>query len=70
VRCAVVPESLFSLRPPGVDGATDMKSRSLFPLFIVGANLFAVALVVTTAALSAPAIASSNGPAASYHAHY
>jgi hypothetical protein len=47
-----------------------MKSRSLFPLFIVGANLVAVALVVTTAALSAPAIASSNGPAASYHAHY
>ncbi|MFP6560616.1 hypothetical protein WJ542_20280 [Paraburkholderia sp. B3] len=47
-----------------------MKSRALPPLLILGANLFAVALVAATAALSAPAVASSNGPAASYRAHH
>lgn len=47
-----------------------MKSRAFPPLLIVGANLFAVALVVATAALSAPAVAHSNGPAASYSAYY
>ncbi|WP_156954328.1 hypothetical protein [Paraburkholderia acidipaludis] len=47
-----------------------MKSRALPALLILGANLFAVALVATTAALGAPAVASSNGPAASYSARY
>jgi hypothetical protein len=47
-----------------------MKSRAWPPLFILGANLFAVALVVVTAALSAPAVAGSGGPAASYSARY
>ncbi|WP_322014666.1 hypothetical protein [Paraburkholderia sp. J12] len=44
-----------------------MKSRTLPSLLVLGANLSAVALVVATAALSAPAFASGYGPASSYN---
>ncbi|WP_156992372.1 hypothetical protein [Paraburkholderia oxyphila] len=43
-----------------------MKSRTVPILFVLGANLSAVALVAATAALCAPAFASGYGPSAAY----
>ncbi|WP_042336980.1 hypothetical protein [Paraburkholderia ferrariae] len=44
-----------------------MQSRTLLSLLVPGTDLSAVALVVATAVLSAPAFASGYGPASSYN---